>query len=87
MRVTVEIPDAVAIHLNLTIRNAPRELLEAFAVEEYRMERLSRGQVSELLGLNFWETEELLRKRGASLHYNTSDLEQDRDALKLALAK
>jgi predicted HTH domain antitoxin len=46
-------------------------------VEGYRAEQLSRGQVSELLGLNFWETEAFLKKRGAYLHYSKEDLEQD----------
>lgn len=64
-----------------------RELLEAFAVEAYRSERLSRGQVGELLSLNFWETEEFLRQHGAFLHYDLNDLEQDREALRTALSK
>ncbi|MGH9935666.1 MAG: UPF0175 family protein [Blastocatellia bacterium] len=40
-----------------------------------------------LLGLNFWETEEFLKQRGAYLHYDLNDLEQDREALHTALSK
>lgn len=87
MQVTIEIPDAVVAQLKLNGGTMSRELLEAFAVEAYRSEKLSRGQVSELLGLNFWETEEFLRKRGAFLHYDLNDLEQDREALRIALSK
>ncbi len=87
MQVTIEIPDAIVAYLKLNGGSISRELLEAFAVESYRAEKLSRGQVSELLGLNFWETEELLRKRGALLHYDLNDLEQDRETLRLALSK
>ena len=82
MQVTVNIPDAIAEEIEQNGKNASRELLEAFAVEEYRAERLSSGQVSELLGLSFWETEEFLKERGAYLHYDLEDLEQDRKALR-----
>lgn len=68
MEVTIEIPDVIAEQVERAGGNMSRELLEAFAIEAYRTERLSRGQVSELLDLNFWETEEFLRQRGASLH-------------------
>lgn len=87
MQVTIEIPDAVVAQLKLNGGSMSRELLEAFAAEAYRSEKLSRGQVSELLGLNFWETEEFLRQRGAFLHYDLNDLEHDREALRTALSK
>ncbi len=87
MQVTIEIPDAVIAQLKLNGGSVSRELLEAFAVEGYRRGKLSRGQVSELLGLNFWETEEFLKQRGAYLHYDLNDLEQDREALRIALSK
>lgn len=56
------------------------------AVEGYRSEQLSRGQVSELLGLNFWETEALLKEHEANLHYSKEDLEQDARANERVLA-
>jgi predicted HTH domain antitoxin len=87
MQITIEIPDAVIAQLKLNGSSVSRELLEAFAVEGYRRGKLSRGQVSELLGLNFWETEEFLKQRGAYLHYDLNDLEQDREALRIALSK
>ncbi len=87
MQVTIEIPDAVVAQLKLNGRSLSRELLEAFAVEGYRTEKLSRGQVSELLGLNYWETEEFLREHGAFLHCDLSDLEQDRKTLRTALLR
>ncbi len=87
MQITIEIPDAVIAQLKLNGSSVSRELLEAFAVEGYRRGKLSRGQVSELLGLNFWETEEFLKQRGAYLHYDLNDLEQDREALHIALSK
>ncbi len=47
--------------------------------------QLSRGQVSELLGLNFWETEAFPKKHGAYLHYSNEDLEQDAHATEKVL--
>jgi len=61
MQVTVQLPDNIARQLSQSPGDIPRRILEAVAVEGYRSEQLSRGQVSELLGLNFWETEASLQ--------------------------
>ena len=75
MEVTIQIPDAIAAQAAREGRSVSREMLEAFAVEGYRTEKLSRGQVSELLGLNFWQTEEFLRRHVLELHYDANDLD------------
>lgn len=80
MQVTIEIPDDVAAQLKQQSGSISREMLEAFAVEGYRTEKLSRGQVSELLGLNFWETEEFLRQRAAYLHNDFNYMHPDRES-------
>lgn len=54
--------------------------MEALAVEGYRDGVLSRGQVSEMLGLDVWGTEALLKHREAYLHYDLQDLNDDRRA-------
>ena len=77
MQVTIEIPDDVAAQLKKQSGSISREMLEAFAVEGYRTEKLSRGQVSDLLGLNFWETEEFLKQRAAYLHDDLTDMPSD----------
>jgi hypothetical protein len=61
---SVEIPDEVAAQLPGHDAMS-RELLEAFAAEAYRSERLSRRQVGLLLGLDRWKTEQFLSKRSA----------------------
>jgi predicted HTH domain antitoxin len=81
MQVTVEIPDSIGAQLKLNVWTLSRELLQAFAIEGYRMEKLSRGQVSQLLDLNFWKSEVFLSRHRTLLHYDLSDLEQDRQAL------
>lgn len=83
MQVTIEIPDEVAAQLKQPSGSISREMLEAFAVEGYRTEKLSRGQVSELLGLNFWETEEFLKQRAAYLHSDFNDMQPDRQSTEM----
>jgi predicted HTH domain antitoxin len=78
MAVTIEIPASIEQQLQTEWGDLARRALEVFAVESYRAEVLTRGQVGELLGLNFWETEAFLKERGAYLHYTLEGLEQDR---------
>jgi predicted HTH domain antitoxin len=80
MQVTVEVPDEVAEQLGRKAE-MPRRILEALALEGYRGGRLSRGQVSELLGLSFCDTEMFLKDNNAPLVYSLADLAADRAAL------
>jgi predicted HTH domain antitoxin len=75
--VTLEIPRDIEQQLVSAPQQLPRWILEAVALEGYRQERLSQGQVGKLLGLNFWETETFLKERRAYLHYDVDDLESD----------
>ncbi|MDQ2688159.1 MAG: UPF0175 family protein, partial [Armatimonadota bacterium] len=58
-----------------------RFALEAVALEGYRRAALTQGQVGEMLGLSFWQTEEFLRAHGAFLHYDIEDFDKDMQAL------
>jgi predicted HTH domain antitoxin len=78
MPVTIELPEEIERQLQAEWENLPRRALEALAVEGYRSGALTRGQVGQMLGLNFWETEAFLKERGADLQYTIEDLEQDR---------
>ena len=61
MEVTLEIPDPVTQILGCGPETLPRRVLEALLVDECARGRLSRGKVTELLGLNFHEAEDLFR--------------------------
>jgi predicted HTH domain antitoxin len=74
--VAIELPDVIRENLQER-QELSRFILEAVAVEGYRQEALSRGQVGEMLGLSFWQTEEFLRTHGVYLHYDVQDFEQD----------
>jgi len=61
MTLSVDVPDAIATQLRLSGEQGNRRALEMFALEGYRAGELSRGQVSELLALEFNETERFLK--------------------------
>lgn len=78
VEVRISIPDHLADELG---REAlPRTLLEALAIEAYRRERYTAGEVGELLGFGFAETEAFFRERGVPLLYDADDIESDRRA-------
>lgn len=81
VEVTLSITDEVAAEFGGEPNAVARQLLEAAAVEGYRSERLSRGQVRELLGLSWHETEDFLAEHGCFRHYTPEDLEEDRRTL------
>ncbi len=67
MFLTVEIPDRIARRLRLDADQAGRRALEMFALAGYRAGELSRGLVSEMLDMEFNETEQFLHDHGAFL--------------------
>ena len=82
MLVSVEVPDPIAHSLRLDGPQPEHRALELFALEGYRAGELSRGQVGEMLGLSFYETEELLKRRNAFLQYTAEELDQDAATLR-----
>jgi hypothetical protein len=61
----LELPDAFAKLLCLDGAEGHRRALEILLLEGYRRGELSQGQVSELLGIGFHETEEFLQAHHA----------------------
>ena len=80
MEVTVELPDDIARQLG-EAGDMPRQMLEAFAAEAYRAQRLSRRQLSQLLSFDYWQTEEFLTRHGAKRPITLADLQVDRQSL------
>lgn len=54
MHVAIELPEDIARQLQSSWKDMSRRALEAIALEGYRPQALTRGQVGRLLGLNFW---------------------------------
>lgn len=86
MNVTVSIPDEVAKPL-AEHADIPRQMLEALALESYRQEILSLGQVAELLDLSIDEANAFLKKHDVPLNYTLDDMEHDKQAIEMFLKK
>ncbi len=86
MNVTVSIPDEVAQPL-AEHADIPRQMLEALAIESYRQEILSFGQIAEMLDLSIDETNVFLKKHNVPLNYNFDDMEHDKRAIEMFLKK
>jgi hypothetical protein len=69
MIISVEIPDELATQLIPSGQDPARALLEAIAVEGYRTDRLSEGEVRQRLGFGTrMQGHELVKQRGVFLH-------------------
>jgi len=86
MEVIVSVPDKLVESLGER-PNLSRRMLEAFAIESYRSERLSLGQVAELLDISIDEANAFLKKRGVPLNYDFEDMERDEKAIETLLRK
>ena len=78
MQITLELPDDVAEWLEAQIQNLPRFMLECFALEGYRSDRLTEEQVRIILGYETrMQVHGFLKEHGVYLNYTVEDLEHD----------
>jgi len=87
MIVTVNVPDPIAAQLHLDGEQGNRRALEMFALEGYRAGELSRGQVSELLGMEFNETERFLKEHKAFIPLTIEEYDRSAEGLKRLLSR
>lgn len=87
MPVTIELPEEIEHQLAEKWGDLPRRALEAVALEGYRSEALSAGQVAEMLGLSAWDAEAFLSRRGVGLRYTAEDLREDLEASRRVLSR
>ena len=87
MTLSIEVPDAVAEHLHLEDPDTARRVMETLLLQEYRVGNLSRGKLSELLGLSFWETEALIKERGCGQGQTWAEVEEDVEKLRKFLGR
>lgn len=86
MEITVSIPDKFVLSASQN-GDLERQMLEAFAIEEYRREAISFGLLRELLGLSVDEANELLKSRRVEVSYTPEDIAYDRKTMELFLKK
>lgn len=78
MDVRLEIPDDVALVIQGQRPDLSRAALEALALEGYRSEHLSEGQVRRLFGFKTrMQVHAFLRAHNVYLHFPIGELESD----------
>jgi predicted HTH domain antitoxin len=78
MQITLELPDDIAIQLQLQSPNISRRVLELIAVDNYRQGNIGAAEVHRILNLSSrWETYQFLKQEQAYLPYTEEDLEED----------
>jgi predicted HTH domain antitoxin len=75
--ITISVPVEIAANLALDESDLSRKTLEALAIEGYRQEHLSLGQLAEMLDLSVLEAEEFLHAKNVSLNYSITDFDDD----------
>jgi len=82
MNLTVEIPDEIAGTLGAGA-DLPRRVLEGFALEEYKSQRISKAQLRRLLGLETrYELDGFLKAHRVSPNVTIEDVRRDVQDLK-----
>jgi len=78
MNITLRIPDEIAKRLATTGPDLERRALEALALDEFRLERLTRTELKQVLGLaTRGELDAFLVSHGVVGRYGASDLDRD----------
>jgi len=80
--VSIAIPDDVMQRLEGQWPDVSRHVLEAVAIEAYRMGVLTSAEIQRMLQLQSrWDVEALLKRAQAYIDYTEADLEQDLQTL------
>jgi Uncharacterised protein family (UPF0175) len=83
MEVTVHIPDDIASHMSEADGDVARRALEAFALEEFKKERITKPELRRLLGFGTrYELDGFLKAHEVYEDYTMEDFERERAALK-----
>lgn len=82
MKLTINIPQSIEQSLQEQLgKDLTQAAREALAVAWYQAEKLSIGQVAELLDITVYEAEGLMKRHHATAPYSLEDFEQDRQTL------
>ena len=78
MKITLDIPDAIAAQLADNRETLIRRSLELLAIEAYRKGTIGAGEVGQLLGFDSrWDTYNFLQKEQVEPPLSVADLEND----------
>ncbi len=88
LNVTLNLPAELEEKLRREIPNLDTDVKEAYALELFRREKLSHYELSEVLGLDRFETDAWLKRHNVFEGSLTmSDLEADRQTLERVMSK
>ena len=73
MSITIDLPEQI----EKAVPDARRAALTGIAVEGYRNEKLTIGQVGTLLGVSHWEAEQILGRNGCKWDMTAEEIEAD----------
>lgn len=87
MSIHFDIPNELEDRLKSTwgAEEFQRKILEAIIVSAYQEGILSRGDISELLSLDFWQTEAFLREREAFLEFDAEGIAKESEQIRQVL--
>jgi chromosome segregation and condensation protein ScpB len=78
MKVLVEVPESLAERLGGSPADLSRAALEALAVEAYRLRRITRYELQQLMEIeSFYEMETFLKQHKVPLEYSIADFEAE----------
>lgn len=78
MEVLLNVPDEIGEKLRESWSDLPTHALETLAAEAYHAGVLTAAEVQRMLGHSSrWETDAVLKRAGAYLHYSPEDLQLD----------
>lgn len=81
MQIILNLPDELVQHFNRD--HLAREILEALVIQAYQVEKITSAEVGRILELpSRWAVDDFLKQHNADLHYDETDLERDREALR-----
>lgn len=80
MQITLDLPEELLQYFDQD--HLSREILEALALQAYQTEKITSAEVGRILGFpSRWAADAFLKQHNADLHYDETDLEQDRETL------
>ena len=82
MTISFEIPRDIEQELSTRGADLSREAKEAFLVEQYRQRKSSHHQLEQALGLDDYETDGVLKRRGIMLELGVEELRDEAASLR-----
>jgi hypothetical protein len=79
MNISFEIPPDIEQQIRTDGSDLNRDAKEVYLMEQFRQAKLSHRQLEDALGLSFYETEELLKRRGLGQDIDPAEFEASRE--------